>query len=156
MIILSIISGISDFSERKESGSTSSDENKIDNLDKTLIGKLHRVGDINNDGKIDKEDIELLEDYINGEGELTEEQKANADLNGDGKIDKKDLQILRIFMQRRETEERVRDLEGLYSALSGEQTSAHIVLGVDNGNIESVKSELDSAKALLAILNNVI
>ena len=132
-------------------------QDEVEELDKALLGKSNcKNGDLNDDGKIDQDDIKILEDYLNGKKDLTENQRKCSDLNKDGVIDEKDLKILYLFTQRRELEDRVRDLQDLYSALVGQQTPGHTVLGVDNGNMELVKAELDSATALLAILNNSI
>ncbi|GEM_PF-6378150 len=156
MFLLTIIPDISSSERLKklQEGSISEKHAEVEKLDKELLAKQARKkGDINDDGKIDHEDIEILKDYLGGKSELTEEQRKNSDLNQDGVVDERDFKILYSFATRREVEDKVRDLQDLYSSLSGQHIPGHVVLNVDNENIESVKSELDSAKALLVILN---
>lgn len=58
--------------------------------------KIELCGDVNCDGKINMRDIVLLERYIAGDEELTEQGKINADLNEDGEINKTDVDELNI------------------------------------------------------------
>ncbi len=51
-------------------------------------------GDINFDGKINNEDIQLLEKYLIGLENFAEEQKANSDIYEDNKINLVDLHYL--------------------------------------------------------------
>lgn len=156
MLLLTIIPGIgsSEASRELQQHTASDPHDEIEGLDNALLRQSRRHGDLNNDGEVDHEDIEILKDYLEGKRDLTEEQRRGSDLNQDGVVDEKDLRLLYLFIQRREVEGRVRELQDLYSSLCGNQTSGHVVLGVDNGNIESVKSELDSATALLATLSS--
>ena len=45
-----------------------------------------RMGDVNGDGKINKTDYDMIQQYYVGTGTLTEEQKKRADVDGDGEI----------------------------------------------------------------------
>lgn len=51
--------------------------------------------DFNNDNIVDIDDIKYLQDYIDGIGTLSENQKDLADLNFDGNIDQEDLDIFK-------------------------------------------------------------
>ena len=59
------------------------------------------ASDLNGDGKITKEDRELLAAAVNGEELLSPAQWDAADLNGDGKVDMNDCAELTLM----ETEE---------------------------------------------------
>ena len=45
-----------------------------------------RMGDVNGDGKINKTDYDMIQQYYVGTGTLTEEQEKRADVDGDGEI----------------------------------------------------------------------
>lgn len=51
-------------------------------------------GDINNNGAINSVDINLLQNYLNYNSNLTKPQKIIADINGDGRIDWDDREII--------------------------------------------------------------
>lgn len=53
-----------------------------------------KYGDLNGDGEINRDDIEVMIQYWNEELELTEEQKILADLNGDGQVDVMDIALM--------------------------------------------------------------
>jgi Dockerin type I domain/CarboxypepD_reg-like domain len=53
------------------------------------------VGDLNGDGKVNPQDIALLEGYLGGSGLLNDEQIPRADINADGAINGQDLQSLK-------------------------------------------------------------
>ncbi|OGI18304.1 MAG: hypothetical protein A3B68_04515 [Candidatus Melainabacteria bacterium RIFCSPHIGHO2_02_FULL_34_12] len=164
----SIIAGDSDLVKKIQENVPDSIKKKIDDIETNYpddILKAHieventhgrRHGDLNNDGKIDKEDLEILKDYLDGNKKLSEEEKEYYDVNEDGVVDEKDYQVLFSFINRHEIEDRVRELDALYLSLIGNENSGSVVLGVDNSNIETVKAELDSAKAMLAIVNGMI
>lgn len=59
------------------------------------------VGDINQDGKIDNKDLELLNNYLADKNKhpLTTYQQKLADINQDGKVDGDDLACLREFVE---------------------------------------------------------
>ncbi len=52
------------------------------------------LGDVNDDGKINLKDVNLIVSYYNGNADLTEEQLKAADVNGDGKINLKDVNMV--------------------------------------------------------------
>lgn len=56
------------------------------------------TGDLNGDGVIDDKDSDLLDRYLSGKIQLTEEQKKLADTNGDGVVDEKDNDILNQYI----------------------------------------------------------
>ena len=45
------------------------------------------LGDVNGDGKVTKDDAELVQEYDAGTGSLTDDEKKRADVNGDGDVD---------------------------------------------------------------------
>lgn len=51
--------------------------------------------DINNDGKVDKKDLKILQKALDGKKDLTDAQFKAADLDGDGKLTKKDKKELK-------------------------------------------------------------
>ncbi len=62
------------------------------------------TGDLNGDGVINEKDADLLDKYLSGEIQLTEEQKKLADTNGDGVVDDKDYDILNQYINGEITE----------------------------------------------------
>ena len=55
---------------------------------------LNMKGELNGDGKVDYEDVKLLEKHLIHLQELPEEKRNNADMNNDGKITVTDLSLL--------------------------------------------------------------
>jgi hypothetical protein len=53
------------------------------------------AGDLTGDGRVDAQDLTVLEQYLSGDGLLAEEQTRLADLTGDGRIDRRDVEVLR-------------------------------------------------------------
>lgn len=60
--------------------------------------KLQFYGDVNRDGKIDEEDLQLVQDYIDGKVTFDELQKILGDVNRDGKIDELDVLYISNFL----------------------------------------------------------
>ncbi len=56
--------------------------------------QLYLLGDVNNDGKINLKDVNLIVAYYNGNLELTDVQIKAADVNGDGKVNLKDVNLI--------------------------------------------------------------
>ena len=52
-------------------------------------------GDVDGDGQVSKSDMDLVEEYILGNVELTEQQFARADCNEDGAVNVLDLVRIR-------------------------------------------------------------
>ena len=52
------------------------------------------LGDVNLDGVVNDDDIQLILDYIAGSEDLTEQQFINADVNGDGIVNEIDIQLI--------------------------------------------------------------
>ena len=46
----------------------------------------YTLGDVNNDGNINKDDLQMIQDYIMGKVSLTAQQYKAADLDGDGQV----------------------------------------------------------------------
>ena len=64
----------------------------------TINGDDIKLGDVNNDGKINQKDAKLVLKAFAGKTNLTDKQKISADVNKDGKINQKDAkQILKFF-----------------------------------------------------------
>ena len=55
---------------------------------------LQLYGDVNRDGKVDAEDLRIIQTYINGTATPSALQKVLADVNHDGVIDEKDLEYI--------------------------------------------------------------
>ena len=53
------------------------------------------LGDVNNDGNIDKNDLQMIQDYIMGKISLTAQQYKAADLDSDGQVTSADYVILK-------------------------------------------------------------
>lgn len=59
------------------------------------------LGDVNGDGKVTKDDAELVQEYDAGTGSLTDDEKKRADVNGDGVIDSGDaVKILNMIIDK--------------------------------------------------------
>lgn len=67
-------------------------------IDDELPGDEYQLGDVNGDGLINEEDLELLQDYMLGNVGLSDKQKELADVNKDGKLDSGDLFKFRQFL----------------------------------------------------------
>lgn len=52
-----------------------------------IIDKNAVFGDVNGDGKLTQEDVDLIKNYDAGTGSLTDDEKKRADVNGDGDVD---------------------------------------------------------------------
>ncbi|PKM70102.1 MAG: hypothetical protein CVU93_02995 [Firmicutes bacterium HGW-Firmicutes-18] len=52
------------------------------------------LGDVNNDSKVDTEDVTIILKYLAGKLELTELQLIAADYNQDGNIDRNDTKLI--------------------------------------------------------------
>ena len=61
--------------------------------------EAHGLGDVNDDGQIDKLDEQLIQGHLDQSQPLTSEQQSRADINGDGEITTKDAQDLGMFIQ---------------------------------------------------------
>ena len=53
-------------------------------------------GNVNLDNVIDNSDLVKLENYIQGNGELSLGESLNADMNSDGVVDATDLELLKV------------------------------------------------------------
>lgn len=135
----------------------------VEDIDKMLLSNRSEIranpkkGDLNKDGKVDKEDLTILKEYLEGERELDEEQLKEADLNEDGVVNDEDYKLfLYGFLERRKLEERVYNLKYIYHSLFMGEKPAHSVSGIDNTDISAVRLELQIAVTRLAVLNTLI
>jgi hypothetical protein len=58
------------------------------------IALAQATGDINGDGKVDTQDVTILEQYLKGSRILEDQELQQADVNQDAKVDSKDLDAL--------------------------------------------------------------
>lgn len=58
----------------------------------------YNLGDINQDGSIDSEDLDILIDFLNGKRELTSLERKLADVNQDGEVNEDDLNCLKAYI----------------------------------------------------------
>lgn len=86
------------------------------------------LGDVNGDGKVTKDDAELVQEYDAGTGSLTDDEKKRADVNGDGVIDSGDaVKILNLII----------DKNGVFGDVNGDgkltQEDVNLVQNYDAG-----------------------
>lgn len=62
------------------------------------IRLLLAIGDVNADKKLTIEDAELIQQFLNGQVELSPTQQEAADVNGDGKVDDNDLAVIEKYL----------------------------------------------------------
>ena len=67
------------------------DDNRVE---KSSMGAIYRVGDIDNDGALLESDLTLLENFLAGEISLTKIQRLAADVNGDNKVNSTDKDMI--------------------------------------------------------------
>jgi Dockerin type I domain len=58
------------------------------------IALAQATGDLNGDGKVDAEDVTILEQYLKGSRLLVDQELSQADVNQDRKVDSQDLEAL--------------------------------------------------------------
>ena len=58
------------------------------------IALAQAAGDLNGDGRVDTEDVTILEQYLKGSRLLVDQELSQADVNRDGKVDNKDLEAI--------------------------------------------------------------
>jgi hypothetical protein len=56
---------------------------------------LAASGDVNNDGRVDTQDVQLIDDYLNGDTTLQDDQIRAADADNDGRITARDKDLLK-------------------------------------------------------------
>lgn len=146
------------------SGNKENAENEIDKIDLYLkevlkqefnpdksegsSRKERRVGDLNNDGKIDFDDVLMLKDVLEGKRELDEKELEYADLNHDGVVDYKDLNLMiDLVFESRKAEDRVMELQGVYDEMQMREEKGLASSSLDKLRMGTVKSELEQAIA---------
>lgn len=147
-----------------KSSSKADDNSEPEELDSFLLnsdngcqglGKLK--GDLNNDNKVDSEDLKILKDFLDGKRDLNDEQKANADMNGDNVIDKKDYALfVYALTEGNALKDKLLELQSLYANLTGNKKLDKEVLGVNNSEINSVQLEMDITKSKITTLDSII
>ncbi len=60
----------------------------------TAAPVLAASGDVNNDGRVDSQDVQMIDDYLNGDATLQDDQIRAADADGDGRITARDKDLL--------------------------------------------------------------
>ena len=83
---------------------------KVGNVEETTIEKYKEIeenglGDVNDDGKIDDKDVDMIKQYTSKSIELTEDQKVRADVNKDGTVDEVDEEKLTKYIQLQKPED---------------------------------------------------
>jgi len=58
------------------------------------IALAQDAGDLNGDGKVNTEDVTILEQYLKGSRLLVDQELSQADVNQDRKVDSQDLEAL--------------------------------------------------------------
>ncbi len=110
--------------------------------------KLRKMGDLNDDGKIDFEDVLILKEVLEGKRKLDEKEFEYADLNHDGIVDYKDLNLMiNIVCESRRAEDRVMELQSAYDELKVKQEQGLANTEIDKIRINTVKAELEQAIA---------
>lgn len=119
------------------------------NPDKQLSpGKSRKIGDLNNDGKVDFDDVLILKEVLEGSRKLDESELGYADLNHDGIIDQKDLNLMiNIACESRRAEDRILELQGVYNELKLKQEMGLANSDIDKMRINTIKAELEQAIA---------
>lgn len=120
----------------------------VENIDETPQKLTYKPGDLNNDGKIDFDDVLILKDALDGKRELTEEELLCADLNQDGEIDYRDLNMLiDVVIESKRAEDRVSGLQGMYDEMKTKYEDGASVPPVELMKMNTVKAELEQAIA---------
>jgi hypothetical protein len=57
---------------------------------------LAASGDVNNDGRVDSQDVQIIDDYLNGNATLQDDQIRAADADNDGRITARDKDLLQL------------------------------------------------------------
>jgi hypothetical protein len=60
----------------------------------TAAPVLAASGDVNNDGRVDSQDVQMIDDYLNGDATLQDDQIRAADADNDGRITANDKDLL--------------------------------------------------------------
>ena len=114
-----------------------------------------KIGDLNNDGKIDFDDVLILKDVLDGKRKLDEKEFEYADLNHDGIIDYKDLNLMiELVFESKRAEERVSQLQGVYDELKIKESMGLASSGRDKIRIDVAKGELEQAIANFILQNH--
>lgn len=117
-------------------------------LKKEPYDKLRKTGDLNDDGKIDFEDVLILKEVLEGKRKLDEKELECADLNRDGIVDYKDLNLMiNMVCESRRAEDRVMELQSVYDELKMKQEQGLANTDIDKVRISTVKADLEQAIA---------
>lgn len=129
----------------------------FDSDKKISPGKLRKIGDLNNDGKVDFEDVLKLKEILEGKLKPNEEELECADLNHDGVVDYEDLNLMiNLVVGSRRAEDRVLELQSVYDELKMNLEQGLTNPDVDRMKISAVKAELEQAIADFILQSNNI
>ena len=107
-----------------------------------------QIGDLNNDGKIDFDDLLVLKDILEGKFKPDEKELKFADLNRDGIVDYKDLNLMiNLVIESKRAEDQISALQGVYNELTMKSEQGLANSDVDKVKINTVKDELEEAIA---------
>jgi hypothetical protein len=139
---------LSDKRENSDNGVNRSDHIFNNELEEMSSEKLRKPGDLNDDGKIDFEDVLILKEVLEGKRKLGQKELEYADLNGDGVVDYKDLNLMiNLVIESRKAEDRVMELQGVYDQLQMKRDQGLAKSGMDKARIDTVKDNLEQAIA---------
>ena len=131
-------------------GNLDNEINRLDHVFKEELSseKLRKPGDLNDDGKVDFEDVLMLKEVLEGKRKLDQKELEYADLNRDGVVDYKDLNLMiNIVIESRKAEDRVMELQGVYDQLQMKRDQGLAKSGMDKARIDTVKDNLEQAIA---------
>ena len=138
--------------QNPEKDITDSEKNK---LDKDFHFLLRKSGDLNNDGKVDMDDILLMKDALDGKIELSEDELQCADINHDGIVDYKDFNLLiNHVLESKKAEDRVYELQSTYDEMKMRRDKGQLSSHIDELRENTVKAELEQAIADFIIQNH--
>lgn len=141
--------------ELSKSGPNPGEARADGSIDKDFHSLLRKGGDLNNDGKVDMDDILLMKDALDGKIELNEEELACADINHDGVVDYKDLNLLiNHVLETKRAEERVNELQSAYEEMKAKRDKGYLSSHIDELRENTVKAELEQAIADFILQNH--
>ena len=114
-------------------------------------------GDVNSDGKIDKEDLELLINQVLG----LEEPNENSDVNGDGAVDELDATYLKLMLETGNTEDITQDdvtIDSKFGEFSGpvkvgDEFTLEYIVTLSDYTINGISGLVNYDKNLLELVS---
>ena len=132
-------------------------EDDITSLESVIQRSLHlerfrRPGDLNNDGKVDMDDVLMMKDVLDGKIHLDEDELKYADINHDGIVDYKDLNLMiNLVLESNKAEEKVTELQSVYDEVKKKEEKGSSISNLDKVQINSAKADLEQAIADLIL-----